>query len=124
MLLLALGVDFGLWLAFSATTLITHNLFEQKLLKLTAINKAIADQVRTDLAHLPDTHEIKMYGGIAFMVNNKMCVCVGGSKADNIMVRVGADAYEDALKRKDARPTIMKDRPIKGYIDLDSEGRA
>lgn len=65
-------------------------------------NEAIADQVRLELAHLPDTHEIKMYGGIAFMVNNKMCVCVGGSKADNIMVRVGADTYEDALKRRGA----------------------
>lgn len=86
-------------------------------------NEAIADQVRLELAHLPDTHEIKMYGGIAFMVNNKMCVCVGGSKADNIMVRVGADTYEDALKRRGARPTIMKARPIKGYIYLDSEGR-
>ena len=75
--------------------------------------------MRLDLVHLPDTHEIKMYGGIAFIVNNKMCVCVGGSKADNIMVRVGADA----LKRKGARPTIMKDRPIKGYIDLDGEER-
>lgn len=86
-------------------------------------NETIADQVRRKLAHLPDTHEIKMYGGIAFMVNNKMCVCVGGSEADNVMVRVGADAYEDALNRKGAHPTIMKDRPIKGYIDLDSEGR-
>lgn len=52
-----------------------------------------------------------------------MYVCVGGSKADNIMVRVNADTHEDTLKRKGARPTIMKGRPIKGYIDLDSEGR-
>ena len=86
-------------------------------------NEAIADQVRTELTHLPDTHEIKMYGGIAFMVNDKMCAYVGGSKADNIMVRIGADVYEGALKRKGPRPTIIKDRPIKGYIDLDSEGR-
>lgn len=90
-------------------------------------NEAIADQVRLEFTHLPDTHEIKMYGGVAFMVN-KMCACVGGSKADNIMVRIGADASEDALRRKGPRPTIMKDRPIKGYIDLNidlnSEGRA
>ena len=52
-----------------------------------------------------------------------MHVCVGGSKADDIIAYIGMDTYEDALKRKSARPTIMKDRPIKGYIDLDSEGR-
>ena len=54
---------------------------------------------------------------------NKIHVCVGGSKADSIIACIGMDAYEDTLKRKGARPTIMKDRPIKGYIDLDSEGR-
>ena len=78
-----------------------------------AYNETIAEQVRQELGHVPDVYEIKMYGGIAFMVNDKMCVCVGGRKADKIMVRVGANAYEEA----------MKDRPIKGYIDLDNEGQ-
>lgn len=53
---------------------------------------------------------------------NKMHVCVGGIKADNIIACIGMDAYEDALKRKGARP-IMNDRLTKDYIDLDSEGR-
>lgn len=35
---LALLVGFAMWLTFSATTLITHNAFEQKPAKLTAIN--------------------------------------------------------------------------------------
>ena len=35
---LALLIGFMLWLAFSATTLITHNAFEQKPIKLTLIN--------------------------------------------------------------------------------------
>ena len=35
---LALATGIVVWLAFSATTLLTHNLFEQKPLKLTAIN--------------------------------------------------------------------------------------
>lgn len=34
----ALLVGFTLWLAFSATTLVTHNAFEQKAPKLTLIN--------------------------------------------------------------------------------------
>lgn len=51
-----------------------------------------------------------------------MHVCVGGIKADNIIACIGMDAYEDALKRKGARP-IMNDRLTKDYIDLDSEGR-
>lgn len=35
---LALATGVIVWLAFSATTLLTHNMFEQKPLKLTAIN--------------------------------------------------------------------------------------
>lgn len=35
---LALTVGFASWLAFSATTLVTHNAFEQKAPKLTLIN--------------------------------------------------------------------------------------
>lgn len=35
---LALMTGFVLWLVFSATTLLTHNMFEQKPLKLTIIN--------------------------------------------------------------------------------------
>ena len=51
-----------------------------------------------------------------------MHVCVGGIKADNIIACIGMDAYEDALKRKGARP-IMNDCLTKDHIDLDSEGR-
>lgn len=35
---LALTTGLGVWLAFSATTLLTHNMFEQKPFKLTLIN--------------------------------------------------------------------------------------
>lgn len=35
---LALATGVVIWLAFSATTLLTHNMFEQKPLKLTTIN--------------------------------------------------------------------------------------
>ena len=52
---------------------------------------------------------------------NKMHVCVGGIKVDDIIACIGMDAYEDALKRKGARP-IMNDRLTKDYIDLDSGG--
>lgn len=52
---------------------------------------------------------------------NKIHVCVGGIKADNIMVCVNADTHEDMLKRKGAHP-IMNDRLTKDYIDLNSRG--
>ncbi len=87
-------------------------------------HETLTDQIRRALAHLPDVDERKMFGGIAFMVNDKMCICVGGPRHSEMMVRVGTDRYETALKRRGARPTIMRDRPIKGYVDVADEGLA
>lgn len=85
-------------------------------------SKIICGQVRKELANIPDVREKNMFGGIVFMVNNKMCVCVGGSEPDIVMVRVGKDVYHDLLKRKGAMPTIMNNREVKGYIQVGPAG--
>lgn len=35
-----------------------------------------------------------------------------------VMVRVGKERYNELMKRKGTLPSIMKDKPIKDYIDL------
>lgn len=88
-------------------------------------SEPLAQRVREELvlAGAKDLGEIKMYGGLAFMVNGKMCVCVGGDDGEIVMVRVGKERYETLMKRKGALPSIMKGKPIKGYIDLAAEGQ-
>lgn len=90
-----------------------------------AYNEDIAAKVREELilADAKDISERKMFGGLAFMVNDKMCICISGREKTEVMVRVGKTEYASALKKKGAFPTIMKDKPIKGYIDLDEEGQ-
>lgn len=90
-----------------------------------AYSEVIATRVRDELArqHPGDVREIKMYGGLAFMVQDKMCVCVGGHEADLLMVRVGPDRQNDAVQRPGASVTIMKNRPVTGYIDVDATGQ-
>jgi hypothetical protein len=63
--------------------------------------------------------ENKMMGGIAFMVNEKMCV---GVLNDDLMARVGVDVYEEALTRKGARVMDFTKRPMKGWIFVGPEG--
>jgi len=55
----------------------------------------------------------KMFGGVAFMVRGKM-VC--GVANDELMLRVGVDRYEAALKKPGARPMDFTGRPLKGYV--------
>ncbi len=81
-------------------------------------NHKLAERIRNALAH-EDVTEKKMFGGICFMVSSKMCICVGGGDTpDQMMVRVGPKLYEEALKKKEARPVIMRGHATKGYIDL------
>lgn len=90
-----------------------------------AYSETLTQRVREELAlaGVHDVGEIKMYGGLAFMVNGKMCVCIGGDDGEIVMVRVGKERYDELMKRNGALPSIMKDKPIKGYIDLAEEGQ-
>lgn len=90
-----------------------------------AYSKALATRVRDELARQcpGEVREIKMYGGLAFMVRGKMCVCVSGRDEVSIMVRVGKDRQNEALLRPGATITIMKNRPITGYVDVDEIGQ-
>jgi TfoX/Sxy family transcriptional regulator of competence genes len=40
---------------------------------------------------------MKMMGGLCFMVDGKMCV---GVQNESVMVRIGTEKYENALKKK------------------------
>ena len=64
-------------------------------------------------------YEKKMFGGLAFMVNDKMCV---GIWKDGLMARVGEEALPTALEREHAEIMTMGGRPMKGYALVGPEG--
>ena len=69
--------------------------------------------------------EKKMMGGLIFMVNDKMCVGVDSdkkTKEDRLMVRVGANEYQAALKLKGCREMQFTSRPMKGLVFIYPEG--
>jgi TfoX/Sxy family transcriptional regulator of competence genes len=83
-----------------------------------AYNEHLAEKIRQALAHLPGVVEKKMFGGLAFMVDNKMCLTVG---ADRMMCRIDPNIHEEALKRKGCRTVMMKGREYKGYIYVNQD---
>jgi TfoX/Sxy family transcriptional regulator of competence genes len=83
-----------------------------------AYNPQRTDQIRQRLAHIPGVDERKMFGSIGFMVNDKLCIGVGDHPDHVMMVRIGPDAYQEALAKKGARPAIMRGREIKDYVFL------
>ena len=61
----------------------------------------------------------KMMGGLCYMVDDKMCL---GIVRDDLMARVGVEAYLSLVKRKGARPMDFTKRPMKGYIFVSPDG--
>lgn len=86
-----------------------------------AYNTKLADRVREYLAHVPDIQidEKKMFGGLAFMVNGKMCVNVSG---ENLMCRFDPNLQEEIAKRRGYQTMIMKGKKYKGYCYVSPEG--
>jgi TfoX/Sxy family transcriptional regulator of competence genes len=83
-----------------------------------AYNEKLADKVREALADQKKVEEKVMFRGVCFMVNGKMCVCVS---EDELMCRVGPDAYEAALEQPGCRPMIHGTQTMKGFVYVDHE---
>lgn len=86
-----------------------------------AFDEALARRIRGALAARDDVVEKKMFGGIAFMVGDRMAV---GVVKDDLMVRVGPDAHDDALTQPHARPMDMGGRVSRGFVYVAPEGVA
>ena len=86
-----------------------------------AYDEDLADRVREQLASEPALMEKAMFGGLAFLLEGNMAV---GLSDDELMVRVGPDASDDALARPHTRPFDMTGRPMKGWILVAAEGVA
>jgi len=84
-----------------------------------AYDEALADRVRDVLAARPDLTERKMFGGIAFMIYGNMAIGVSG---EELMVRVGKDAHDEAVALPGARTFDMGARPMRGWLSVSPEG--
>lgn len=84
-----------------------------------AYNEILADRVRRILLRIPNVEEKQMMGGLVFMVNDKMCVCV---VREDLMARIDPDDYEMALSREGCREMNFTGRSMKGFVFVGPEG--
>jgi TfoX/Sxy family transcriptional regulator of competence genes len=81
-----------------------------------AYDEKLANRIRVALADLPKVEEKKMFGGLAFMVDGKMCINVGTNR---IMCRIDPVLHEEALSNKGTSTVMMKGREYRGFIHVD-----
>jgi TfoX/Sxy family transcriptional regulator of competence genes len=82
-------------------------------------NEKLADRVRELIAaEEKNVEEKRMFSGMCFMVNDKMCVCLGRG---TIMVRLDPDLVDEVLEQEGVSPMIMSGRPVKGFVRVNEE---
>lgn len=82
----------------------------------------LADRVRHALSDRDHVREVKMFGGLALMVDDRMVVCVSGGGSD-LLVRVAPERDAELVSRPGAhRAEMGKGRSMgEGWITVDRD---
>jgi TfoX/Sxy family transcriptional regulator of competence genes len=81
-----------------------------------ALDEDLAERMRVALAGTGAVREVRMFGGLCFMLNGNM---VAGTSKRGLMVRIGKERQSDALARPHAKRMEMTGRPMEGYVFVD-----
>jgi hypothetical protein len=86
-----------------------------------AYDTKLADSIREFLAQLPTLkiEEKKMFGGLSFMINGKMCINVSG---ENLMCRFDPESIQTVSEKNGFLPMIMKGKEYNGYCYVEPTG--
>jgi TfoX/Sxy family transcriptional regulator of competence genes len=77
-----------------------------------------ANRVREALIDAVNVTEKRMFGGLCFMVDDKLCICIRNA---DLLCRVGPDEFETALEKPGAGTMKMGSRTMKGYVYVESD---
>jgi TfoX/Sxy family transcriptional regulator of competence genes len=78
-----------------------------------AYDEKMADRIREALMDLPVVEEKKMFQGVCFMVDDKLCVCV---RNNHILCRIGEQRAQLELEKGNCNQMLSGDRVMKGYV--------
>ena len=84
-------------------------------------DELLAVRIRAALGPLPELEEKKMFGGVGFLVNGNMAC---GVHKDDLIVRVGAANYAEALSHPHTRLFDIIGKPMAGWVMVEPEGCA
>jgi TfoX/Sxy family transcriptional regulator of competence genes len=81
-----------------------------------ADDQELATNVRVVLAGSGAIREIRMFGGIGFMLDGNL---VAAASRRGLLLRVGKNYQEEALVQLGARPMMMRGRRMEGWVYVD-----
>jgi TfoX/Sxy family transcriptional regulator of competence genes len=79
-----------------------------------AYNEKFADKVREMIAGTGAAlEEKKMFGGLCFMVNDKMCL---GIEKERLMVRLDPAKFDEVIEKEGCMPMDFTGKVMKGFV--------
>lgn len=90
-----------------------------------AYSELLADRIRQRMRNANLTDEKKMMGGLAFMVNGKMCVGLNTDKAsgkERLMVKIGKENHDELVNTRGSRVMDITGKVMRGFLFIDPEG--
>ncbi len=87
-----------------------------------AYSENLANRLRERLAEIIGGHvvaEKEMMGGLAFMVNEKMCL---GVIKDEMMCRIDPALHAEVIEKPGCRTMDFTKKPMKGWIFVEDGG--
>jgi hypothetical protein len=85
-----------------------------------AYDEDLANRIRELIAGEPGVTEMRMFGGLAFLVGANMSV--GASGQGGLIARVDPDETDALVSRPHVRPFEMRGRALQGWLRVDAEG--
>ena len=84
-----------------------------------AYDEELAERIRAEVAGEQNLTEMKMFGGLAFLIGGNMAVGVSGQ--GGLMIRCNPDDTEALLGELGAQPFEMRNRDMKGWLRVEAD---
>jgi hypothetical protein len=84
-----------------------------------AYNEVLAARIRQVLIRRKNVEEKKMFGGLGFLLNGNLLV---GVWKESLIVRLGPEESDEALKEPHVKEFDITGRPMKGWVLVEPEG--
>ena len=84
-----------------------------------AYDEKLANMTRELISHTHKNVEEKaMFGGLCFMVNNKMAI---GVEKERLMVRLDPAKYDEVIEKEGCKPMDFTGKVMKGFVFVDAD---
>lgn len=83
-----------------------------------AYDELLANRIREALSEQEQVDEVKMFQGLCFMVNDKMCICI---RNQDMLCRIGTEQVALALENDNCRQMVHGSRVMKDFVFVEAE---